>query len=87
MKVFYCFIKKKNIYIYIYIYILFVFLIFFQEHSNLSPAFILSPADISIWVSLWSTILLPDIKDDISKDLSNVNNWLINIEKQPVIQV
>lgn len=54
----------------------------FQKHSNLSPA------DISIWVSLWSTILLPDIiKDDISKDLSNVSNWLINIEKQPVIQV
>ncbi|XP_011262093.1 methionine--tRNA ligase, cytoplasmic isoform X2 [Camponotus floridanus] len=57
-----------------------------EEHSNLSPAFILSPADISIWVSLWSTILLPDIRNDISKDLSNVNNWLINIEKQPVIQ-
>ncbi|EFN64410.1 Methionyl-tRNA synthetase, cytoplasmic [Camponotus floridanus] len=58
-----------------------------EEHSNLSPAFILSPADISIWVSLWSTILLPDIRNDISKDLSNVNNWLINIEKQPVIQI
>ncbi|XP_072745898.1 methionine--tRNA ligase, cytoplasmic [Anoplolepis gracilipes] len=46
----------------------------------------LSPADISIWVSLWSTILLATMKDDISKDLPNVNNWLVNIEKQPVIQ-
>ncbi|KAM0727676.1 Methionine--tRNA ligase, cytoplasmic [Formica fusca] len=51
-----------------------------KKHSNLSPA------DISIWVSLWSTILLADIKDDISKDLVNVSNWLVNIEKQPVIQ-
>lgn len=56
-------------------------LISFQKHSNLSPA------DISIWVSLWSTILLADIKDDIFKDLTNVSNWLVNIEKQPVIQV
>lgn len=51
-----------------------------KNHSNLSPA------DISIWVSLWSTILLADVKNDISKDLPNVSNWLINIEKQPVIQ-
>ncbi|XP_029666465.1 methionine--tRNA ligase, cytoplasmic [Formica exsecta] len=51
-----------------------------KKHSNLSPA------DISIWVSLWSTILLADIKDDISKDLVNVSNWLVNIEKLPVIQ-
>ncbi|XP_050446972.1 methionine--tRNA ligase, cytoplasmic [Cataglyphis hispanica] len=51
-----------------------------EKHSNLSPA------DISIWVSLWSTILLTDIKDDISKDLTNVSNWLVNIEKQLVIQ-
>ncbi|XP_070163017.1 methionine--tRNA ligase, cytoplasmic [Polyergus mexicanus] len=51
-----------------------------ENHSNLSPA------DISIWVSLWSTILLADIKDDISKDLVNVSNWLVNIEKLPIIQ-
>ncbi|KMQ99403.1 methionyl-trna cytoplasmic [Lasius niger] len=51
-----------------------------EKHSNLSPA------DISIWVSLWSTILLADMKDNISKDLPNVSNWLVNIEKQPVIQ-
>ncbi|KAL6441396.1 hypothetical protein ACFW04_003548 [Cataglyphis niger] len=51
-----------------------------EKHNNLSPA------DISIWVSLWSTILLADIKDDIFKDLTNVSNWLVNIEKQLVIQ-
>ncbi|XP_067213985.1 methionine--tRNA ligase, cytoplasmic [Linepithema humile] len=50
------------------------------EYSNLSPA------DISIWVSLWSTILLADVKDDISKDLPNVYSWLVNMEKQTLIQ-
>ncbi|XP_011175606.1 methionine--tRNA ligase, cytoplasmic [Solenopsis invicta] len=48
----------------------------------------LSPADISIWVSLWSTILVTDIDmaNDITQNLPNVNSWLTNIYNQSVIQ-
>ncbi|XP_077270556.1 methionyl-tRNA synthetase 1 isoform X1 [Temnothorax americanus] len=46
----------------------------------------LSPADISIWVSLWSTILVTDIANNIAKDLPNLDSWLANIQKQSVIQ-
>lgn len=51
-----------------------------EERSNLSPA------DISIWVSLWGTVLLEDVKDNIAKELPNLYNWFINIEKQSIIQ-
>ncbi|XP_014475977.1 PREDICTED: methionine--tRNA ligase, cytoplasmic isoform X2 [Dinoponera quadriceps] len=45
----------------------------------------LSPADISIWVSLWSTLLFAECKD-ISAQLLNIVHWLTNMEQQPVIQ-
>ncbi|EZA60354.1 Methionyl-tRNA synthetase, cytoplasmic [Ooceraea biroi] len=51
-----------------------------KEHSHLSPA------DICIWVSLWSTMLLEDVKDNVAKNLPNLYNWLANIEKQSIIQ-
>ncbi|KAH0955052.1 hypothetical protein HN011_005185 [Eciton burchellii] len=51
-----------------------------EESSNFSPA------DISIWVSLWSTILLEDVKENVSKDLPNLYNWLAQIEKHSIIQ-
>ncbi|XP_020291660.1 methionine--tRNA ligase, cytoplasmic isoform X2 [Pseudomyrmex gracilis] len=50
-----------------------------ETHSNLSPA------DISIWVSLWSTVFVYDI-EDLSRTLPNVTSWLANIEKQLVVQ-
>ncbi|XP_012534645.1 methionine--tRNA ligase, cytoplasmic [Monomorium pharaonis] len=48
----------------------------------------LSTADISIWVSLWSTVLITDTDmiNNIAQDLPNVNSWLTNIYKQSVIQ-
>ncbi|KAK2583490.1 hypothetical protein KPH14_009453 [Odynerus spinipes] len=46
----------------------------------------ISLADASIWVSIWSTIMVADIGKEILKEYVHLSNWLQNIELLPIIQ-
>lgn len=46
----------------------------------------ISLADASIWVSIWSTIMVTDIGNEILKEYVYLKDWLKNIELLPIIQ-
>ncbi|XP_076302634.1 methionyl-tRNA synthetase 1 [Lasioglossum baleicum] len=46
----------------------------------------LSLADVCIWVTLWSTILVTEIGNELCKEYLSIKDWLSNIEILPVIQ-
>ncbi|KOC69527.1 Methionine--tRNA ligase, cytoplasmic [Habropoda laboriosa] len=46
----------------------------------------LSLADACIWVTIWSTILVTDIGNELCKEYVSIKNWLSNIELLPIIQ-
>ncbi|KAK9300686.1 hypothetical protein QLX08_006719 [Tetragonisca angustula] len=46
----------------------------------------LSLADICIWVTLWSTIMVTEIGNELNKEYLSIKNWLSNIELLTVIQ-
>ncbi|XP_076178929.1 methionyl-tRNA synthetase 1 [Ptiloglossa arizonensis] len=46
----------------------------------------LSLADACIWVTIWSTVLITEVGQELSKDYSSIKTWLSDIELLPVIQ-
>lgn len=46
----------------------------------------LSLADICIWVTLWSTVLVTEIGNELCREYQHINNWISNIESHPIIQ-
>ncbi|XP_076293983.1 methionine--tRNA ligase, cytoplasmic-like [Lasioglossum baleicum] len=46
----------------------------------------LSLADACIWVTIWSTVLVTEIGQELSKEYPSVKSWLSNIELLPIIQ-
>lgn len=46
----------------------------------------LSSADISIWTSVWSTIILTPVGKEITKDFPNVDRWIVDIEQLPIVK-
>ncbi|XP_043674180.1 methionine--tRNA ligase, cytoplasmic [Vespula pensylvanica] len=46
----------------------------------------ISLADASIWVSIWSTIIVTNIGNEILKEYIYLSDWLKNIELLPIIQ-
>ncbi|XP_046604889.1 methionine--tRNA ligase, cytoplasmic isoform X1 [Neodiprion virginianus] len=47
---------------------------------------VLSVADVSIWVSLWSTIAAVEVSKELTKEFPHVQEWLNNLESLPVVQ-
>ncbi|KAI4504802.1 hypothetical protein M0802_000352 [Mischocyttarus mexicanus] len=46
----------------------------------------ISLADASIWVSIWSTVMVTEISNEILKEYVYLSDWLKNIELLPIIQ-
>ncbi|XP_076618591.1 methionyl-tRNA synthetase 1 [Colletes latitarsis] len=46
----------------------------------------LSLADACIWVTIWSTVLITEVGQELCKEYLAIKNWLSNIELLPVIQ-
>ncbi|XP_033314964.1 methionyl-tRNA synthetase 1 isoform X1 [Bombus vancouverensis nearcticus] len=46
----------------------------------------LSLADICIWVTLWSTVMVTEIGNELNKEYLSIKNWISSIELLPVIQ-
>ncbi|CAK9805078.1 Methionine--tRNA ligase, cytoplasmic [Anthophora plagiata] len=46
----------------------------------------LSLADTCIWITIWSTILVTDIGNELCKEYASIKDWLSNIELLPIIQ-
>lgn len=51
-----------------------------QDKDNLTVV------DASIWVTLWSTVVVTEIGEVISKEFANVDKWLKHIQSLPAIQ-
>lgn len=47
----------------------------------------LTSADVSIWTSLWSTIISTPVGQEIAKDFPNVDRWITHIEQLPIVKV
>ncbi|XP_053976451.1 methionine--tRNA ligase, cytoplasmic [Hylaeus volcanicus] len=51
-----------------------------QDNSDLSLA------DVCIWVTIWSTVLVTEVGQELCKEYSSIKKWLSYIELLPVIQ-